>query len=238
MKIVGNKFIGVSNGNSVKTVDQFLASLKLQNIDPALLSDGISIEQGVSHTQAIRIKEAIDNVGLFKAPILTSYFDQYQRCNGVLTHKLKAENTLISDPGKIDEDIFHSILMIDDECAELSDHVTGKHLQFMVLIEAGRQMANAVTQKFYSNDSKIYMAENMNISFESFAYPFAVDINFLMLDKKIRASGDGKLTSQIQFFQSGKRVAEIVISFTVMDKKFVSTLESMALKGIDARLAA
>lgn len=50
--------------------------------------------------------------------------------------------------------IFESHLMLNDRCAEMSDHVTGQHLQGMILIEAARQMTLAVTEMYFidSND--------------------------------------------------------------------------------------
>lgn len=64
------------------------------------------------------------------------------------THKNKAENVLISEVSQIDVASYQCHLLIDDGCAEMADHVTGQHVQGMVLLEACRQMVNSVSERF------------------------------------------------------------------------------------------
>lgn len=64
-----------------------------------------------------------------------------------VTHKHKTSNIMISDPQKIAKDRFNAHLMVDAQCAEMSDHITGRHIQGMVLIEAARQMMLACAEK-------------------------------------------------------------------------------------------
>ena len=112
------------------------------------------------------------------------------------------------------------VLLIDDECADLSDHVTGKHVQFMVLLEAARQMGNAVTQKFHSTAAKMYLAENINVDFKAFAYPFQVDLEYRVLERNLRTTGDGKMAVRIDFRQQGKVIAQLTLTFTVPNSSY------------------
>ena len=173
--------------------------------------------QGISEDQSAIFEEKL------------SYFDEHERCPGHLTHKVKYQNTLISDPKKIDEDYYRSLLMIDEDCAELSDHVTGKHIQFMVLIEAARQMVNAVTEKYYSDRSKIFLAKNIGVQFSNFVYPFKTEMNYKVLDKKIKIGGNREMSVEIEFVQWGKSVSKFNMTFTILSRDFVTELENKSI---------
>lgn len=226
LHVVGNKFRELSNGDTIVTFDEVLERCKQG--DPGVTR--INIQQGVSEAQVVALKSALAGSEKGRSTIVSSHFDTHRRCDGALTHKVHAANTLISDPLPQGEDVYESLVMIDDDCAELSDHVTGKHIQFMVLIEAARQMANAVTQKFYSTSGKMYLAEEINVTFKAFAYPWELTLQCRLQSKNLRSTGDGKMALVIDFRQQGKSISQLTIAYTVLDKKFVSSLESAALK--------
>lgn len=228
IRVVGNKFQELSNAQSILTFDELVTRVREGQLEPA----AISLEQGISESQVDVLRDLVAQSNHAGQISLRSYFDSHQRCDGALTHKTKRSNTLISDPHETGEDTYASVLLIDDDCADLSDHVTGKHVQFMVLLEAARQMGNAVTQKFHSTAAKMYLAENINVDFKAFAYPFRVDLEYRVLERNLRTTGDGKMAVQIDFRQQGRLIAQLTLTFTVLDRKFVSALESTALKSL------
>lgn len=222
--VVGNRFAEIADGDAIVSFDDALERCRSGRID----ASRISLQQGVSERQNQMLQAALAGNEHVR---LVSYFDEYRRCNGELTHKAKPENTLISDPQTVaDDNSYAGILMIDDACAELSDHVTGKHVQFMVLIEAARQMGNAVTQKFHSTTEKIYLAEEIRVGFATFVYPFEARIDCRVTRRDLRATGDGKMALEIGFVQLGKIACQLSLAFTVLDRKFVTSLETNALK--------
>jgi hypothetical protein len=222
--VVGNRFGEVANGDGIVSFDDALERCRTGRIDVSR----ISLQQGVSERHHQTLQAALTGNEDVR---LVSYFDEHRRCSGELTHKTKPENTLISDPQTMaDENSYASILMIDDACAEFSDHVTGKHVPFMVLIEAARQMGNAVTQKFHSTTAKIYLAEEIRVCFATFVYPFETRIDCRVTRRDLRATGDGKMALEIDFVQQSKTACQLSLAFTVLDRKFVTSLETNALK--------
>lgn len=222
--VFGNKFDELSDGDARLSFDEALERVQSHRLEAA----HISLQQGVSESQHQALKQALAGRPEVQ---LTSYFDTHQRCDGNLTHKAKVCNTLISEPKLVAEtSTYRSLLMIDDACAELSDHVTGKHIQFMVLIEAARQMANAVTQKFYSTDAKIYLAEDLHVRFNSFVYPAEVHLECSVTRLDLRATGDGKMAISVDIVQNGKTACQLSLAFSVLDRKFIAALEANALK--------
>jgi hypothetical protein len=223
---VGNKFHSISDGDTLLPFDDILERVRSGRLEES----HISLQQGVSETQHRTLQTALNG----RADVrVTSYFDKHQRCDCTLTHKKNAFNTLISEPIPLAEaHAYASILMIDDACAELSDHVTGKHIQFMVLVEAARQMVNAVTQKFYSTSAKIYLAEDLRVRFKTFVYPFEAHLECRISRRDLRATGDGKMAVTIDIVQQGKAACQLSLAFTVLDRAFVSTLETNGVKAL------
>jgi hypothetical protein len=91
-------------------------------------------------------------------------------------------------------------------------------------------MGNAVTQKFYSTSAKIYLAESVETRFHTFVYPFETRLESRVTNVDLRATGDGKMAQSMKFIQRGKVVSQFSVAYTVLDRKFVSSLEANALK--------
>lgn len=220
IKVVGNKFKNIANGESIVIYNDFIDKLANNSIQ-----DDVMFEQGVNEREVIVAEEMADNINL------NSYFDKTVRCPKNLTHKSKEYNTLISEPVKAASGYeFNSYLLIDDDCAELSDHVTGKHIQFMVLVEAARQMVNAVTEKYLSNSKMIFLASDLNLKFFKFVYPFETKMSYRVLESKMKAVGNGKMSVLIDFIQASEVRCSIKFDFTILERSFVSKIEDSGLK--------
>jgi len=221
--IVGDAFHNITDSKAIFTTTQFISNhSKIKPTD-------IYIGQGVSLTKYENIKNIIINNN-DQHPLIHSTFDDYVKCDKELTHKHKIENILISTPTTINKDKYKSVLMIDDDCIELSDHVTGQHLQFMLLIEAARQMANAVTQKFYSSSFHIYLLNKLEANFEGFIYPFHTVLECTLLNKDLKIDGNGRMSMTINFIQKNKIPSSISFQYTVMEKNFVRKLEELGIE--------
>lgn len=223
IRVISDKFKNLADNNAILTFTQIQESNK--TIDSPKM---ISLEQGLSEEQTKILKSTLktnENIIGVK-----SYFDQYKRCDSAYTHKAVEYNTLISDPVQESDSHYLSLLMVDERCAELSDHVTGKHLQFMVLIEAARQMVNAVTEKYYSNSSKIFLANDLDIQFKEFVYPFETKIKYEVEMSKVLDGGNGKMKAKIDFVQNDKIKCSVFFTFTILCRNFVDTIEQSAIK--------
>jgi hypothetical protein len=192
------------------------------------------LEQGISEQQYIDIKEYIKKTPTYKYIEIISYFDEYSRCSNKLTHKFKSCNTLISEPIQKSDEVFTSLLMIDECCAELSDHITGNHIQFMVLIESARQMVNAVTEKYYSSNAKIYLANKIDTEFVNFVYPFQTKLIYKINEKKMKIDGNGKMSIEIKFMQGSSVACIFNMQFTIMDRKFITSIENTSIKSLSS----
>ena len=151
-----------------------------------------------------------------------------KKVDKALAHKAKDENVLITTPVKTDTSNYESLLMVNDSCAEMSDHVTGKHLQGLMLAEAARQMFMACTELFdYDDKQKFnygYILNNFDINFKAFLFPFDVNIKMKVLNKKWE---DIKLHKavEIEFSQKGIVGCVISASGTGFPKKILKHVE-------------
>ncbi len=108
------------------------------------------------------------------------YYNHPAPCH--ITHKSRPENCLISTPFKINENTYESQLILDDDAELVLDHLTGLHVQGMILIEACRQMFIAVAMDYFSHHDfakERYGAINqMNCNFLSFVFPLPAKVRY------------------------------------------------------------
>lgn len=225
--VVSDVFRNSADNQKVLTFCDVFSKIAMNALDNCELL----LEQGISEEQTDCLRNLVKNES--KSIIITSYFDQYVRCSGKLTHKHKTFNTLISEPvASVDANEFEAVLLIDARCAELSDHVTGKHLQLMLLIEAARQMVNAVTEKFFSDTSMTsmsYLTNHLEIQCNAFVYPFFTKIIYRVLNSKIKMDGNGKMKIIVDFIQDNTVKSSVIFSFMILENKFVTSIEENAI---------
>lgn len=228
--VVGEKFINVANNHEIATFSEIIQRVDMGKLPQITLC----LEQGVSEVQQQELQAKLYNNKQSNDVKVESYFSETRRCSDHYTHKKQSFNTLISEPICVSQDNYVALLMINETCAELSDHVTGKHVQFMVLVEAARQMVNAVTEKFYSDSSKIYLASDLQINFTNFVYPFRTEIHYSVMETKMKEGGNGKMKAKIDFIQHGELKSTIFFCFTILDKNFVTEIENKAINAFVA----
>lgn len=95
-------------------------------------------------------------------------------------HKHRAENVLITEPLCLETDTFVSDLVLHARNELMQDHLTGEHIQGMVLAEACRQMFLAVTElhclRDFSPGKRYFVINEMAIRYLAFALPLAQDL--------------------------------------------------------------
>jgi hypothetical protein len=158
----------------------------------------------------------------------------YQREDKNIVHKQKTENVMITKPipwGGA-KNTYKSSLILDDRCAEMSDHVTGQHLQGMILAEAARQMMTAVSERYLLEEDEkcnsYFTLNKLSPEFKSFAFPLEVDIYYCekQMDKVPKRCL--KSTALVSFVQGKKVICEVEICFSVFNKDFMNHMEQMA----------
>lgn len=147
-----------------------------------------------------------------------------------LEHKHRLENTLISSPEVAQDGGFVADLMLHAQNELMLDHLTGQHVQGMVLTEACRQMFIGVTEKFclenYSAPKRYFVINTMSVRFQAFAFPLPAQIHYRVLDQKQLKSDRVTFHADMDIYQCGEVVAGMEVKFTVFDDKLISQRES------------
>ncbi len=212
--IVGDRFSELAEFPEVFTFSDFFQKKELLKT-----CKDIHVCQGVDHDELKMIAGLGYNV--------TERISE--RVDKKLAHKWKDDNVLITKPEKKDDRIYEAALVINDECAEMSDHVTGKHIQGLLLIEAARQMFMATTELYDLDDEKrggySYVLNNLNITFNAFLFPFDVRIILTVLYKEWKKDQLFKSVS-VEFLQKDTTGCEVKASGTGFPKKMLAIIET------------
>jgi acyl-CoA thioesterase FadM len=236
LHVVGDKFSGFHEANpdviSASHLEQMLAR---QAVPSDLL---LVVGQGLQDDRLRRLQVAFEAYAP-KNTYLETDRAALSRAPGDASHKHFARNTLISTPEKTsDPETFKASLLIDDSCADLSDHVTGQHVQGMVFVEAARQMFLAVSEEHHLEEattSKHYFViKKMNVDFHSFAFPLRTSIQYNVIS--LKRGKRGTLTSEVMvtFRQGDVVVADVEIAFAAYESAFLAAREAvLARKALD-----
>lgn len=185
--------------------------------------------QGLSDEQKCGIYEEASARGLRPA------FERWEealkapRAGGDLSHKRRPENRLIGVPRRVEEDRFEVDLMIDDRNEIMSDHVTGQHLQGMLLIEACRQAFLAVTEKFFLSEhegrSYYFVINDMNVSYHGFAFPVDATIDYRILESHSPDASRHSFVVEKGVLQGGEVTTRVRTKFTAFDSALLKPKE-------------
>jgi hypothetical protein len=239
--IVGDKFKSFSKNPNVMPISLLEESVMFADLTQIQNQVYMAyIGQGIDFGRVETLRKRIAMKGLDQSYQLK--MAENFKATHLLTHKYKLENIMISDPEQYSDSGFTSMLMLDDNCAEMSDHVTGQHLQGMVLIEAARQMTLAVTEKFYINPENrgkmSFVTDSLSTEFKSYLFPLEVELLYSV--NKVRGFEENKrFDTTIQFIQNGKVCTEVKYGFSVFKPEFVDQKEQqLAINTINVGLAA
>lgn len=200
---------------------------KFKGLDPysgEVASYEYIIGQGISLMDLEEIK--INKLPLYSLIKNTDIFKK----NPHLVHKRKIENCHITLPEKISDTEYLMNVVVDSQCCELSDHITGEHINGVVLIEATRQAFIAVTQTFFLNENdKIYfILKKLTCEFESFLFPLTIQMKYKILN--FEKKGDRQLNFEAETicYHHDEKEKSCVIKgfFSVYPKAGMENLES------------
>jgi|GEM_PF-445485 len=230
LHVVGDKFVTFAGENpGVMTVSNFEKLLEKSEFDrphALIVGQGVSLERLRLLEEHIQRSAARSRVTIQEARIR-------DRCPGKYTHKHFDYNTIITTPFKDEAaDLYRSYLVLDDDCAEMGDHVTGHHLQGVVFFEASRQMLLAATERFWLEQigrPYYFVLNEYNITYHTFGFPLPTDITMKVLAERgdTRQSGSVFLDIKVEFFQVGVPITECVIKYAAFDKALLSAREGL-----------
>lgn len=234
--VVGDRLKSFSSQKTVMAISELENLIEAQASGHGEEKYVVTIGQGVHERHLQRINEKLLSLNLSErfAIKLPSTF---KRSNRALTHKHKSKNITISEPVRIDASNYECALMLDERLAEMSDHLTGKHIQGMVLIEAARQTVIAVSKKYFiseNHQSKIsFVTNNTNAVFHAFVFPLPVLIRYEIIKIKQLLNSNFNCKSRILFIQNEKICVEIIFDFSALCENFLKAREdSLAQESI------
>jgi hypothetical protein len=237
--VVGDRFIHFTQDNAnVLTITQLEERLVRGELGQEMR---IMIGQGIQHERIQRIQalcsypEYASRISFYPSPDI-------RRAEPRLTHKRLPCNVMITLPQKISEDLYKAYLLVDEECAEMSDHLTGQHMQGMVLAEAGRQMVIAVTEQFVIKNepgqTSFLVINTFDVAFHSFAFPVVTEIECRFSDTRLGKRGTMLSGAEIRFIQGGECVMSGAAKFSAYDSSFMRVREAGKARQLLTRAAA
>jgi hypothetical protein len=222
--IVGDCFSSFSLRPGVIKWSEF-KEIKPSEIDEYRKNGKYIIGQGIDNDEVNILKN--QNLELYSLLENQYVFDK----NLKMAHKHKLQNCHINIPREISSDEYDMDVQIDSRCCELDDHITGEHINGIIIIEAARQAFIAVTEKFYlnENDSFYFVLSNMSCTFTRFLFPLPIKIKHQVLwyerhSKKGEEQIDFKV--QTEFFQTQEKSACLITGdFSLYQKELMIGVE-------------
>lgn len=232
LHVVGDRFGNFCvNNDNVVTLSEF-ETMIVNNWTQADTTTLVVAGQGVDIAQLKRIE---DQIKASKSD-LKIMFSKLDKVDKRRVHKEKDQNVLISAPYKVTEHLYGASVLIDDRCAEMSDHVTGQHIQGMVILEAARQMFIGVTESFFIEESKrgryYFIIRDFGINYESMAFPLPMVIQYFIDEGQIDQKGNWAFRAHMDFEQAGTIVSKCEVSFSAYETKYVTRIEAMKARQV------
>lgn len=233
--VVGNRFTVFAENEGVYTVDNFFKfaySISKNKFDNTIYQ--VVLGQGLSEYSLLQLKAFFISDEFSDHFYLSTSLLFYKKADEWMTHKHQRKNILISAPNKLSENCYESILICDDQCDEMQDHLTGEHLQAMLLVEASRQMMTATAELHWINKDlrgkKNFVLDSFSSQFLQYVFP--LEVTFQLTVKSFRAglNGNFKADVNINVMQLGQVMMSFQGAFSAMEKDSLAQLESMLAK--------
>lgn len=160
-------------------------------------------------------------------------FPEVEKSCRNLVHKENIANSMISTPVKVTESLYEADVLIDDQCDDIRDHVTGQHIPGMILVEASRQMFLAVTEQFYlknhSADS-YFVINKCNVEYRKFVFPLDIKITYAVNSFTSSKPGTYRFSVAMEVRQNDEICVLVNYEFSTYDAIFLSGKENQAAK--------
>lgn len=226
--IVGDKFQLFAENPHVMAVSELEAILDGDLLNQHNLR--FQLGQGVSEEQIGRL---LEKTARLKKPWLAD-FAKPLKAGRKQAHKHQPQNSLISMPRRLTQDSFEVDVLIDEHCAEMSDHVTGQHIQGMVLTEAARQTFLAVSEEFYLHDephSSYFVINSLDSQYLRFVFPLPMTILYQVLEHTVSArSGSQRFDVRMSIIQGQQTCCVVNTKFCTYPDAVIAEKEAALAK--------
>ncbi len=218
--IVGNDYARFADQPDVYTVSDFFENMTASRDWPG--SDAIVVMgQGIG----LRDREFIDSC-LKKKDISCTYAIPTLATTEE-THKHSEENILITSPQRLGAFNYRFDLAITDKLDRLSDHVTGRHVGAMLLMEAARQATIAALDLEYSKaGDQAYglILDRFDSQFTGYLFPLRATLT-TVIEEKETASKNISVAVKTTVSQCGADIAVLVLDVTLCGTSLLDKIE-------------
>jgi hypothetical protein len=226
--IIGDRFGDLSQNFNAITISEIRKKLidkeKLPNF---AMHRRFVLGQGVAETEYRELYDCVARDGLHEIVLEPAIAPR--KASKLQTHKHYERNILIGEPELVDSVNYRARLLIDDRCDEMADHLTGAHVQGMVIIEAARQMMLAVCEEFIARRDKRgqlrYTTRSVRVDYYGFLLPIDAEINLACGKLRIGPGGDFALSADIAFVQNDIVRAQVATSVSAISRTFIEARE-------------
>jgi hypothetical protein len=229
--VVGDKFSSYVQGKDAITLSQLRGLLSLsvsffsgQGVTVLVPGQGLG---DASVKQLLKEAAVSSNLGRFDFSL---WHHLPERAPASLSHKHNPANTLVSTPRRLAEDIFESHLLIDEDCELMCDHLSGQHVQGMILIEATRQALLALTEAYLIPKNEIdyaFLLNTLSVNYNHYAFPVGAVIRSVMTENAVVNPRRLSFYANVFVEQCGQVVSTFTVSFGAMEKLRISKRENM-----------
>jgi len=229
--VVGDKFANYVQGKDAITVSQLRGLLSLSI--PLLGGQGVTVlvpGQGLGDEcvkQLLQEAAASVNLSSFDFSLWHSLPERAPRS---LSHKHNSANTLISCPRQVAADVFETHLLIDEDCELMQDHLTGQHVQGMILIEATRQALLAVAEAYLlpkNNIDYAFVLNTLSVNYSHYTFPVAAILRCVMTDMQVDNPRRLSFSAEVHVEQCGQVVSTLNVDYGAMEKQRITKREAM-----------
>lgn len=226
--LVGNKFKQFAENPHVMAVSELEAILDGDLLHERSLQ--FQLGQGVSEKH---IERLLAKTATLKKSWLTDFI-QPLKASRKHVHKHQQQNAMISLPRRLSHTTFEVDVLLDERCAEMSDHVTGQHIQGMVLTEAARQTFLAVSEEFYLKEqpgSSYFVIHNMDVEYLRFVFPLPISILYEVHNHSVSArSGAQRFEVCMSLIQGQQTCCVIKTKFSTYPDAVIAEKEAELAK--------
>lgn len=226
--VVANQFHEFSKNGDVLAYDVLLDMLT--HSDEALRGTKVIAGQGLEAKQMRHAHQLAIAQGYHAEFTHWHLWGDVAPAGRDLSHKHRPENVLISVPEKNTDGSYCAQLLLHPDNELMLDHLTGQHVQGMVLLEACRQMFLAVTERFHLEEfsalQRYFVLNQMSVHYTAFAFPLPAEIRYRMLNSENPRPDRLDVTAEMEVWQTNKIVTSVGVNFTVMDGERLTVRES------------
>lgn len=226
--VVAEEFNHFIKKPGVLAYGALLEQLRNSRVD-ALRGKTLVAAQGLNEMQIDHAYCLAISLGLSQEFSCWNEWRRNARAGYALSHKHRNENVLISEPRRIDDSHFEADLLIDARSELMLDHLTGLHVQGMVLTEACRQMFIATTEAHCMTADapakRYFVINEMNMRFLQFAFPLPATIHYQLQDLQRPRADRMTVVADMEVWQNGRAVAGMAVKFGVFDDAYLGPRE-------------